>query len=103
MSSLGVVVLFKREKVFNGERKIKYVFQKTFRKTNRLVIVFSAFSAKGKPPSYNYVRTLEGIGCNKLFILDDFGSRVSYYLCENKDFSIERSVISLIEKIVKEN
>src|SRR5699024_9987552 len=61
------------------------------------------FSSINKPPSYNYGRTIEEFHCNKLFILDDFGSRGSYYLCKNRDFSIERSVIGLIRKIIEEN
>lgn len=49
------------------------------------------------------MRALEGYDCNKLYILDDFGCRASYYLCENRDFYIERSVISLIKQIVRDN
>lgn len=95
--------MFKGEKVFQSEKQVKYYFKPSYNKTDKLIIVFSAFSAIGKPPSYNYVRTLEGFDCNKLFILDDFGCRASYYLCENRDFNIERSVIALINHIVKEN
>ncbi|WP_102692997.1 Two component regulator three Y domain-containing protein [Rummeliibacillus pycnus] len=95
--------MFKGEKVFESEKSIKYLFQKSYAKTNNLVIIFSAFPTKGKQPTYNFVRTLSEFDCNKLFILDDFGSRASYYLCEKKDFAIERSVISLINFIIKEN
>ncbi|MGG0658366.1 Two component regulator three Y domain-containing protein [Rummeliibacillus pycnus] len=95
--------MFKGEKVFESEKSIKYLFQKSYSKTNSLVIIFSAFPTKGKQPAYNFVRTLSEFDCNKLFILDDFGSRASYYLCEKRDFSIERSVISLINFIIKEN
>lgn len=96
--------MIKGEKVFEGgEKPVKYLFQKSYSKTNSLVIIFSAFPTKRKQPSYNFVRTLSEFDCNKLFILDDFGCRASYYLCEKKDFAIERSVISLIESIVKEN
>ncbi|WP_234396889.1 Two component regulator three Y domain-containing protein [Bacillus massiliglaciei] len=95
--------MFKGEKVYIGEREVKYLFQKSYKPTNSLVIIFSAFPTKGKKPSYNFVRTLAEFDCNKLFILDDFGSRASYYLCEKRDFSIERSVISLISKIAEEN
>ncbi|MGN7946720.1 Two component regulator three Y domain-containing protein [Bacillus sp. 22446] len=95
--------MFKDEKTFDSEKSVKYVFRKSFKETDALVIVFSAFQKIGSPPSYNYVRTIEEFDCNKLFILDDFGARASYYLCENRDFSIERSVIKLIKKIIGEN
>ncbi|WP_062108573.1 hypothetical protein [Bacillus niameyensis] len=95
--------VFKNEEVFNGEVDVKYLFQKSYTKTDGLVIVFSAFQAEGKPANYNYVRTLEEFDCNKLYILDDFGEAPSYYLCNSREFSIERSVIALIRKIVKEN
>ena len=95
--------MFSGEKLFESERPIKYLFQKSYNKTTNLVIIFSAFPAKGSEPRYNFVRTLSEFDCNKLFILDDFGCRASYYLCEKKDFAIERSVISLIRTIIEEN
>lgn len=95
--------MYKDEKIYEGEVRVKYVFKKTYKPNKNLIVVFSGFPAKGSPPSYNYGRTIEEFSCNKLFILDDFGARGSYYLCENKDFSIERSIISLINKIIKEN
>ncbi|WP_397537176.1 Two component regulator three Y domain-containing protein [Rummeliibacillus pycnus] len=95
--------MFKGEKIFESEKSIKYLFQQSYAKTNSLIIIFSAFPTKGKQPTYNFVRTLKEFDCNKLFILDDFGSRASYYLCEKREFSIERSVISLINYIMKEN
>ncbi len=95
--------MYKGEKVFESERPIKYLFQKSYTTTTNLVIIFSAFPTKGSQPRYNFVRTLSEFDCNKLFILDDFGSRASYYLCEKKDFAIERSVISLIRSIIEEN
>lgn len=95
--------MFKGEKVFKGEREVKYLFQKSYKKASNLIIVFSAFPAMGKNPRYNYVNTLSTYDCNKLFILDDFGCRASYYLCENRDFSIERSVTELINWIIQEN
>ena len=95
--------MFKGEKVFSGEQNVKYYFQKSYKSTDSLMIVFSAFSAIGRPPAYNFIRTLEEFDANKLFILDDFGCRASYYLCKNRDFTIERSVIQLINSIVEEH
>ena len=96
-------MLLKDEKIFKGEKEVKYLFQKSYRKTDDLVIVFSAFPPIGKKPGYNYVRTLDEFDCNKLYILDDFGARATYYLCENKEYTIERSVARLINQVVKEN
>ena len=36
---------------------------------------------------YNYVRTLQNIKADKMFILDDFGHKGSYYWYENGDNS----------------
>ncbi|MEK3817490.1 Two component regulator three Y domain-containing protein [Bacillus sp. FSL K6-1284] len=94
--------MIKGEAVFKGETEVKYLFQKSST-SQSLVVVFSAFGAEGKPPAYNYLRALEGYDCNKLYILDDFGCRASYYLCKKRDFYIERSIISLIEQIVRDN
>ncbi|MCP1126082.1 Two component regulator three Y domain-containing protein [Bacillus sp. 3103sda1] len=95
--------MFKNEKIFNSEVNIQYLFQKSYKKTENLVIVFSGIPPIGHPPTYNYGRTLSDFDCNKLFILDDFGCRASYYLCKNRDYAIERSVISLINHIIEEN
>lgn len=95
--------MFKNEKVFNGEVEVKYRYQKSYKKTSSLIVVFSGIPPIGKNPSYNYVRTLQQFDANKLFILDDFGCRASYYLCKYRDFAIERSVIALIEQIIKED
>jgi esterase/lipase superfamily enzyme len=91
-----------RGNVFNSEVNVQYLFQKSYKKTSNLIIIFSGIPSAGKSPSYNYVRTLQGYDCNKLFILDDFGCRASYYLCQGKDFKIERSVKALIDYIVDE-
>ena len=95
--------MFKGEKIFSGEVDVKYYFQKSYKKTDSLTIVFSAFPAMGKPPTYNFIRTLEEFDSNKLFILDDFGCRASYYLCKNREYTIERSVIKLINSIINEH
>ncbi|EEL49683.1 hypothetical protein bcere0022_30240 [Bacillus cereus Rock3-44] len=90
------------ERVFKSELDIKYIFEKTYKKTKNLMIVFSGMPDENKPPSYNYGRTLSEFDCNKLFILDDFGCRASYYLCKNRDYAIERSIRALIDHIIKE-
>lgn len=92
------------EQIYSCERDVKYVFIKAERQNkDKLLIVFSAFSPKGNPPVYNYTKTLENIDCNKLFILDDFAPRGSYYISLGTDNSIEISVMKLINKILDEN
>ncbi|WP_058308670.1 hypothetical protein [Gracilibacillus massiliensis] len=69
---------------------------------DNLIVVFSAFSAE-YTYNFNYVDTLKEINTNKLFILDDFGAKGSYYLGREKNFSIENSIISLILYIASKN
>ncbi|PGZ12864.1 accessory Sec system protein Asp2 [Bacillus cereus] len=91
-----------KELIFKAEKNVKYIFERANSSNKSLIIVFSAFSPIGVDPKYNYIKTLNKIDCNKLFILDDFGCRASYYLCENKDYGIEKSVIKLIRQVIKE-
>lgn len=85
------------------KRKLSMCYKKPYRESDNLIIIFSSFQKKNQRPRYNYMRTIDEFHCNKLFILDDFGARASYYLCENRDFSIERSIVTLINKVIKEN
>ncbi len=83
---------------------IKYMFYRN-RKSSDLIIVFSSMTRKGIPARYNYVRTLENIKANKLFILDDNGpeKRGCYCLGKNRDFTVENNVLALIKSIKAEN
>jgi hypothetical protein len=91
------------EKIFKGAKEIKYLFKEQDG-SDKLIVVFSGFPKAGSPALYNYVRSLEGFKENKLFILDEYGADLPhpqgcYYLGENKDLSVECSVISLITHI----
>lgn len=93
-----------KQKVFKGKKyDVKYVLDIN-KKSKDLLIVFTACTKVGQTARYNYIRTVEGYKCNKLFILDDFGfdNRGAYYLGKDKDFAIEKDVKILIEKIIKE-
>ncbi|MDA2312722.1 DUF6270 domain-containing protein [Bacillus cereus] len=97
---------FPGEKTFQSTRPVKYVFQKADKPCNHLIIVFSGFHGReieGMPPVYNYVKTLDECQCNKLFILDDYDGKVSYYIGKNRDYALEAAVISLITYIANEN
>lgn len=93
--------IINNEKIFSGKKDIKYFFCEK-KESDKLIVTFPGFSSPGKPPEYNYVRTLIDCNCHKLFILDDYGPRGSYLIGENRDNSIEDSVIDLIKTICKE-
>ena len=80
------------------KKRLKYLYENNH--SDRLIISFSGFPGNRKP-SYNYVRTLRGIKeVDKLFILDDFGYKGSYYLMENGSDIPCRLVVGLIKEIV---
>lgn len=92
-----------KQKIYKGKiYNIKYLAQ--FNKdSNDILIVFTSCTKEGQKARYNYIRTLEGVKCNKLFILDDFGfdERGAYYLGKNNDFAIADDVQDLIDNICK--
>lgn len=93
---------FNNEKIHNSNLGIRYYFKKAlFNNRDKLIIVFSAFS--NDKPKYNYINTLSTYDCNKLYILDNYGSKGTYYLGLNGSLNIETAVMSLICKIVSEN
>ena len=79
-----------KEKTYQG--RLRYLYQKNL--SDVLIVVFSGFSEK---PMYNYVRTLQSIKADKIFILDDFGYKGSYYWYENgcnKPMELVKSFLS---------
>ncbi|MBS5886669.1 hypothetical protein [Clostridium sp.] len=93
---------FDGEKIFSSIYPIKYYFEKAkLNNKNKLMIIFSAFSTD--EAKYNYISTLKTCDCNKLFILDDFGRKGTYYLGLKGDFNIETSVMALISYIMSKN
>lgn len=91
------------ERVYTSNLPIKYVIEKADIESNFLVVVFSAFNSSNQAIqySYNYIRTLKNINANKLFILDNYGPRGSYYLGEKMKLDVETSVFSLITYIAR--
>lgn len=73
------------------EGRLKYLLKRNHSDT--LIVCFSGFAEK---PAYNYVRTLQNIKADKMFILDDFGFKGSYYWYENGNDKPMRLVKSLI-------
>lgn len=74
--------------------KLRYIYERTG--SDELIIVFSGF---GTIPKYNYMKTLAQSKIDKLFILDNFGYRGSYYWFENGKNSPNILVSRLIEQI----
>ena len=74
--------------------RVKYMLFKT-RKSDVLIV---SFPACAKEPKYNYMRTLLPFKCNKLFLLDDFGSNhLGCYLVEN---SVEKCSTDLLKSCI---
>lgn len=82
---------FFKEKRHKGRLKFLYEYNNS----DTLIVIFSGFS---DTPVYNYVRSLKAIKTNKLFILDDFGYRGSYYWFENGTLTPKLLVTSLIQE-----
>ena len=88
------ILLREKKYVFNGVL-IKYLFY-SYKKSNELIVVFPA--CYPNDAHYNYMHTLSSFQCNKLFLLDDFGTnRRGCYLVENQ---VEKCCIELIRSVM---
>lgn len=96
-----VKILYEQKKYEHNGVTVKYLLKEE-KGIDTLVIVFSSCTRKGLKARYNYVRTLEGLKCNRLHILDDYAEdgRGSYYLGRNFTFNEEKATDALIEMIV---
>lgn len=67
-----------------------------------LVVIFQAIN---RTPGYNYIKILNGININRLYIKDGYGTdiatRSSYYLGPNKDFNIADACQNLIHEVAE--
>ena len=87
------MVLSFKEKRYAG--RLKYLFES--HNSNTLIIVFSGMATR--KPKYMYMRTLKDVNVDKLFILDDFGHKGSYYWFEDgsdKPLKLTEGLISAI-------
>lgn len=81
---------------------VKYILKEK-KNADTLVVVFSACTRKGLKARYNYVKTLDGMRCNRLYILDDYAEdcRGSYYMGKDFRFNEERAVKELIQQMIQ--
>lgn len=91
------------EKIYtNSKLPITYLFVPASNiKSDKLIIIFSAFSSINRP-EYNYIATFSNVNVNRLYILDNYGERGSYYLGCINNFDVEKSVYSLITYILQQ-
>lgn len=86
-----------------AERSLTYLLEapRSVSGRSRLVVVFSAIS-KRYDFTYNYRAAISELDSYRLFVLDDFGARGSYYLSDHRDLSIYDSVQAFLKHIVRE-
>lgn len=91
----SIKTVFHERRFAGFDTRIKYMFFEE-KESDTLVVVFPACSPNSA--RYNYVRTLQSVKCNKLFLLDDFASNHQgcYFISPNE----EKCAMSLIENII---
>ncbi len=75
--------------------KLRYIHEQNG--SDELIIMFSGFGSSVR--KYNYMKTLNDSKIDKLFILDVWGYRGSYYWYEKGKDEPKRLVSKLIESI----
>ena len=94
IKSLGLKTYIKiNEKSY---KEVKYLHIR--KNSNDLLVLFSGFNPNNKR-SYNYIRSLKGLPCDKLYILDSWGYKGSYYWYEKGNSIPEILCLELIKKI----
>lgn len=94
---------FYKEKIYFNDIPVKYVFHPA--SSNYLVVCFSGISKReyqGKSPVYNYIRTLEDVRINRLYILDSYEGHFCYYLGKKGKRDFEKAILALITEIAND-
>lgn len=95
VSSIAIkALLFFKERRF---KKVKYLFLD--KHSDILLVTFSGFT--GDIRRYNYVKSFYSLHADKLFILDTWGVKGSYYLYENGENTPESLVTDLLTRFIK--
>ena len=84
---------------FDAPAPVRYL--KVEGTTDEVAFIFSAMSAVGDL-TFNYKSSLAEFKGTQYFILDDSREQGTYYLCENRDFQIARSVQKFIQAKVSQ-
>lgn len=83
----------------SGGRAVEYRFAHARNGNRHLMVVFANIFA---PDDYGWATgVFDNLRSNVLWIRDRFDGGNTYYLCQDMDFSVERSVIGLISKVMK--
>ncbi|GAA2089340.1 hypothetical protein GCM10009759_12160 [Kitasatospora saccharophila] len=83
----------------SGAVPIEYRFSHARNGNRHLVVVFANLNA---PDEYGWgTGVLDKVRGNVLWIRDLFEGANAYYLCKRMDFSLERSVAALIERVMR--
>lgn len=83
----------------SGTFPVEYRFAHGKNGNRHLVVVFANFSA---PDDYGWSNgVFDNVRANILWIRDRFDGMNSYYLCRDMDFSLERSVATLIFNVME--
>lgn len=90
-------------KVWHGPRELTYFLEEPLTEAGRNKLCV-AFSAIGAPHNftYNYRSSLASVDAYRLYVLDDFGSRGSYYYADHRDESIFSSVQSFLQEVASD-
>lgn len=96
-----IKILWEQRVFVHEDVAVKYILKEK-KETETLVVVFSACTRKGLKARYNYVRTLNGLNCSRLYILDDYAKdhRGSYYMGKDFRFNEEDAVERLISNVI---
>lgn len=84
------------EEVFPAQHPIRHVFVEC-PGARRLAVVFSGFELANRP-KYNYINRFAELACHRLHVLDDMGTRGSYYLGRDRDFVLARDIARLVDE-----
>lgn len=82
------------------KKKLKYMYLNEHSDT--LLIIFSGFGVDNTR-LYNYVKSLWELKCDKLYILDNYGYRGSYYWYEGGSDYPEKLVIEFLRSFIAKN
>ncbi|MEW1866847.1 hypothetical protein AB0420_01390 [Streptomyces caelestis] len=83
----------------SGAYPVEYRFARARKGNRHLTVVFANLAA---PDDYGWsTGVLDDLRSNILWIRDRFRGGISYYLCREMDFAVERSVVELITRVMR--